>query len=122
LPHFSMEFDPLPKPLTVDNDQSSDWLWQTEYAIAPEQPSQQSRDIRSIYNCLCTLSGIVHSSLYVLYSPVSSVNATKLLSIYTRYLEWYSYLPDTLRQGGNPSPGALFIQYVALNSSRIEVY
>jgi hypothetical protein len=113
LPHFSLRSDPLPKPPNVGNEQTSDWLWQTEYGIAPEQPSQQSTDVLPIYNCFCALSGIIHSSLYVLYDPTSAVHSTRILSVYTTYLKWYGYLPDALRRGGNPSPAALFIQYVA---------
>jgi hypothetical protein len=105
-----MNSDPPPDPLNIDNDQTSDWLWQTEYGTAPEQPSQQSIAIRTIYSCFCTLSGIIHSSLCVLYNPTSAINSTVLLSLYTRYLEWYGHLPHTLRMGGNPSPAALFIQ------------
>lgn len=110
-----MEFDSLPKLFVIDNDQSSDWLWQTEYGNALEQRSQQSSDIRSIYNCFCNLSEIVHSSLYILYNPVSFVTSTKILNVYTRYLEWYSYLSKSLHQHDSPSPAALFIQYVASN-------
>ena len=116
LPHFSLGSGPLPKPLNADNDQTSDWLWQTEYGVASEQPSQQSGDVRPTYDYVCTLSGIVHSSLYMLYNPTSSVNSTELLRVYTRYLEWHSYLPDALHKGGNPSPAALFIQYVSPKS------
>jgi hypothetical protein len=111
LPHFSLGADRVPKPLNVDNDQTSDWLWETEYGVAPEQASQQANDIRPVFTCFCALSEIIHSSLYTLYTPTSAVRSTNILNIYTRYLEWYGALPDALRVGGNPSPAALFIQY-----------
>ena len=120
LPHFSLRADRVAKPLNVDNNQTSDWLWQTEHGVAPEQPSQQSSDVRPIFTCFCTLSEIIHSSLYVLYTPTSALNSTDILNIYTRYLEWYGRLPDALRVGGNPSPAALFIQYAALSTSKVK--
>lgn len=122
LPHFSARADLVAKPLNVDNNQTSDWLWQTEHGVAPEQPSQQSSDVLPIFTCFCALSEIIHCSLYVLYTPTSAVNSTDVLNIYTRYLEWYGRLPDALRVGGNPSPAALFIQYatpIRVESKRV---
>lgn len=110
LPHTSRAAPVVAKPGMVDGTLASDWSWSTERGFEPERISTQSSNIRTIYTCFCELSEIIHRSLYVFYTPSSSLMSKKVLGIYTEYLEWYNYLPGGLRFGENASPAAFFLQ------------
>lgn len=78
---------------------------------APLQRScEQPSNVRSVYKCFCELSELVHESLYILHSPGRPLTARDLLSIYTKYLNWYDRIPGVLRLGHNFTPAVLFAQ------------
>lgn len=53
---------------------------------------------------------MLHETLYVLHSPVQILTAKVILAMYTRYLDWYSQMPEVLRLGRNSTPSVLFTQ------------
>ncbi|QPC59847.1 hypothetical protein HYE67_002078 [Fusarium culmorum] len=70
---------------------------------------EQRSNERSVYQCFCELSKLIHQSLYLLYSPGKPLTARGLLSIYTEYLDWYDRIPEVLRLGHNFTPAVLFV-------------
>ena len=61
---------------------------------APFQAAVQPSNVRSVYESFCSLSEIVHQSLYVMHSPGKPLSSRDLLKIYTQYLNWYDRIPE----------------------------
>lgn len=71
---------------------------------------QQPSNVRSVYQCFCELSELVHKGLYTLYAPGDPLTARDILSIYTQHLTWYDHIPEVLKLGYNFTPAVLFTQ------------
>ncbi|KAK4074661.1 transcriptional regulator family: Fungal Specific TF [Purpureocillium lilacinum] len=108
LPQLSSLPQLPPKPALVKDIEVSPWIPYTEDGIAPQLSHEQPSNVRSVYQCFCELSELVHQSLYLLHSPVNSAAARDLLTTYTHYLRWYDQIPDVLRLGRNYTPAVLF--------------
>jgi hypothetical protein len=110
IPHFSRAARPIAKPAIIDEVESSEWLPYTDEGVPDTISANQPSNVRSVYKCFCELSELVHQSLYTLYVPGSRLTSNDVVAIYTRYLNWYSSLPEALRLGHNFTPAVLFAQ------------
>jgi len=68
----------------------------------------QPSNVRSVYKTFCELSQIVHSYLYICYTPGAQLTSSALLDTYNQYLNWYDAIPEVLRLGQNFTPSVLF--------------
>ena len=110
LPHFSRAARLVAKPEIIDMVESSEWLPYMDEGVPDTISANQPSNVRSVYKCFCELSELVHQSLYTLYAPGSRLTSNELVASYTRYLNWYSSLPEALRLGHNFTPAVLFAQ------------
>ncbi len=100
----------MAKPPIIDEVESSEWVPYTDDGVPEIKYANQPSNVRSVYKCFCELAELVHQSLYVLYVPGRNLTSSELLTVYTRYLNWYSSLPESLRLGHNFTPAVLFAQ------------
>jgi hypothetical protein len=110
LPNLSRCCRLVVKPIIIEEIESSEWLPYTDRGAPEVRSANQPSNVRSVYRCFCELSELVHQSLYILYTPGRHLTSNELLTIYTRYLNWYSSLPEALRLGHNFTPAVLFGQ------------
>ncbi|KAG9231821.1 fungal-specific transcription factor domain-containing protein [Amylocarpus encephaloides] len=108
LPQFSKDLQLVTKPEIIDHIESSHWVPYTDDGAPLERSCIQPSNVRSVYKTFCELSEIVHATLYTLYSPGSTLTSKSLLVHYTKYLNWYASIPETLRLGQNFTPAVLF--------------
>jgi hypothetical protein len=110
IPHFSRSVKLISKPSIIDEVESSEWVPYTDEGVPEILSANQPSNVRSVSRCFCELAELVHQSLYVLYAPGRRLTLSELLTVYTRYLNWYSSLPEALRLGHNFTPSVLFAQ------------
>jgi hypothetical protein len=108
--HFSRGAQLVSKPSIVDYVESSQWIPYTDAGLADVKNASQPSNVRSVYKCFCELAELVHQCLYTLYTPGRRLTTSELMSIYTRFLNWYDSLPEALRLGHNFTPSVLFAQ------------
>ena len=98
------------KPEVVEEIEQREWIPYTDEGMPTERNWTQPSNIRSVYKSFCELSEVVHDTLFTLYKPEGRLTSQKILDCYTRFLNWYSSLPDVLRLGQNFTPSVLFTQ------------
>jgi hypothetical protein len=107
LPQHSCLSPRPPKPPLVKEVEASFWVPYTEHVPIQDLIRQPSNE-GGVFICFCELGELIHDTLYFLHSPVTALTKNMLLSIYTRYLNWYSSIPEGLRLGRNSTPAILF--------------
>jgi hypothetical protein len=110
IPHFSRAASLVAKPSIIVEVESSEWVPYTDQGIPEIKAASQPSNVRSVYRCFCELAELIHQSLYTLYVPGRRLTMSELLGVYTRFLNWYSSLPEALRLGRNFTPAVLFAQ------------
>jgi len=70
----------------------------------------QPSNIRTVFNCFCQLSEIIHNALYTLHCPAKPVTSRAIIEVYKKYLHWYEDIPAIMRLGQNFTPQVLFVQ------------
>jgi hypothetical protein len=113
VPIYSRYTDLLPKPSIIEAVEAAEWVPYTDHGTLRSKATIQPSNVRTVYKCFCELSEIVHHTLYAMFTPEQEVTTKVVLSLYTRYLDWYSSIPVALRLGQNFTPAVLFVQYVA---------
>lgn len=110
IPHFSRAPKLVSKPSIIQEIESSEWVPYSDSGIPSTKASSQPSNVRSVFRCFAELSELVHQSLYTLHTPGHVLNSNEIVSVYFRYLNWYSSLPEALRLGHNFTPAVLFAQ------------
>lgn len=108
LPHFSQHTTFPHKPSIIDRIEASEWVPYTDDGMPLSRDCKQPSNVHSVFQCFCELSEIIHETLYVLYAPDQKVTSTRLIYVYSKYLNWYNDLPVVLRLGQNFTPSVLF--------------
>jgi hypothetical protein len=98
------------KPSVVESIESSEWIPYSDNGSPLIKEASQPSNVRSVFRCFAELSELVHQSLYALYSPGRTLTSSEVISVYFRYINWYSSLPEALRLGRNFTPAVLFCQ------------
>lgn len=99
---------PVSKPAVIESDEKSVWIPYTDDGEQSESSLHQRSNGRSVFDSFCSLSEVVHQSLYILYAPGGALTSQDVLGIYKRYMDWYDSIPQVLRTGDNSTPAVLF--------------
>ena len=110
IPHFSRSVKLVSKPAIMEEVELSEWVPYTDDGVPETKYASQPSNVRSVYKAFCEVSELVHQTLYTLYAAGQSLTSNEILAVYTRYLNWYSSLPEALRLGHNFTPAVLFAQ------------
>ncbi|OAA45381.1 Transcription factor [Metarhizium rileyi] len=98
-----------PRLPMVEEIERHPWMPYTDDGVPLQLPCVQASNERSVFNCFCELSELVHQSLYLVHNPSRPLAAASLLEVYTKFLLWYDQLPEALRLGQNFTPYVLFV-------------
>jgi hypothetical protein len=98
------------KPPIIGGMEDQEWVPYTDDGVPLERNCSQPGNLRSVYTSFCELSEVVHDTMFELYQPQGQLSSRTILLAYTKYLDWYSSLPDALRLGQNFTPTVLFTQ------------
>jgi hypothetical protein len=113
-PQLPKESPMAGKPPVMSDEEDQEWVPYTDDGMPLERNCTQPGNVRTVNRSFCQISEIVHGVMFDLYQPESPLTSRTILAVYTKYLDWYSRLPDPLRLGHNFTPTVLFTQYVSV--------
>ncbi|KAJ9651383.1 hypothetical protein H2198_009327 [Neophaeococcomyces mojaviensis] len=108
VPQIDLQDIKVHKSIIVDEIEREEWIPYTDEGLAPNSATRQEGNMQLGFNSFSDLSELVHEVTDILYSDKLPLSGHKILTIYTKYLQWYENLPDQLRLGGNSTPTVLF--------------
>jgi hypothetical protein len=110
LPHASLGVLPLTKHPPTTTQEGEPWVEYTDHPKGRQSESSAAIGSESVHEQICELSQIIHSGLYVLYTPGADLTGGRVITMYERYLDWFNALPELLRLEADATPSTFFMQ------------